>query len=286
MTLLCGVIFFICNFEIRMEKAKQKKLWRILKWILIIYVAVGLLLYFFQDKILFHPKTLERNYSFHFEQPFTELNIPVSSTRNLNVVKFTVDSVSKGIVLYFHGNRQNIERYAKFSKFFTDQGFEVWMMDYPGFGKSTGDRTEKVIYQDAMLLYRMAIALQPSENIIIYGKSMGTGVASQLALIRECRHLILETPYYNIDALAKHYFPIYPANPMSKYSFPINEYLQFVKAPVTIFHGSRDEVIPYKQAKKLKKENQKLRLITIEKGKHNNLTEYSIYNKTMEIILK
>jgi len=268
-----------------MEKVKQKRSWRIIKWILIIYVVLGLFLYFIQDKILFHPKALERNYSFRFDQPFTELNIPVSSTRNLNVVKFTADSASKGIVLYFHGNRQNIERYAKFSKFFTDQGFEVWMMDYPGFGKSTGKRNEQAIYQDAMLLYRMAIALQPSENIIIYGKSVGTGVASQLASVRECGHLILETPYFNIDALAKHYFPIYPVNPLSKYSFPINTYLQFVKAPVTIFHGTSDEVIPYNQAKKLKKENPDVNLITIEKGKHNNLTEYAVYNKTLDTIL-
>ncbi|MDQ3681502.1 MAG: lysophospholipase [Bacteroidota bacterium] len=265
-----------------MEKSKQQKFWRIVKWILVIYVAVGILLYFIQEKILFHPKAVDRNYVFRFDQPFTELNIPVSSTRNLNVVKFTVESRSKGIVLYFHGNRQNIERYAKFSKLFTDQGFELWMMDYPGFGKSTGDRNEQAIYQDAMLLYRMAIALQPSENIIIYGKSIGTGVASQLASVRDCRHLVLETPYYNIDALAKHYFPIYPVNPMSKYSFPVNEYLPFVKAPVTIFHGTRDEVIPYKQAKRLKKENPNIRLITIDKGKHNNLSQYPIFTKTLE----
>jgi alpha-beta hydrolase superfamily lysophospholipase len=261
-------------------------MWRIAKWILVIYIAVGLILYFFQDKILFHPKTLERNYSFRFDQPFTELNIPVSSERNLNVVKFTTDSVSKGIVLYFHGNRQNIERYAKFSKIFTNSGFEVWMMDYPGFGKSTGDRNEKTIYNDAMLLYRMAIALQPSENIIIYGRSMGTGVASQLASVRASRHLVLETPYYNISALAKHYLPIYPVNPMSKYSFPTNEYLQFVRAPVTILHGTRDEVIPYKQAKKLKNENPDIQFISIGNGKHNNLADYPIFNKAIEAILK
>ena len=268
-----------------MEKAKQKKLWLFVKWIIGIYLAIGLLIYFFQDKILFHPKSLDRNYTFRFDQPFTELNIPVSSTRNLNVIKFTVDSASKGIVLYFHGNRQNIERYAKFSKLFTEQDFEVWMMDYPGFGKSTGKRNEQVIYQDAMLLYKMAIAMQPSENIIIYGRSMGTGVASQLASVRDCRHLILETPYYNIDALAKHYFPIYPVNPMSKYSFPTNEYLKFVKAPITIIHGTHDEVIPYKQAKKLKQENPVINFITIEKGKHNNLSEYPMFNKTIAAIL-
>jgi pimeloyl-ACP methyl ester carboxylesterase len=69
---------------------------------------------------------------------------------------------------------------------------------------------------------------------------------------------------------------------MSKYSFPTNEYLASVKAPVIIFHGTRDEVIPYKQSKKLKKENPNINFITINKGRHNNLTEYPVYQKTMK----
>ncbi len=115
--------------------------------------------------------------------------------RNLNIVQFTTNSNKKGIVLYFHGNRQNIERYGKFAPAFTKNGYEVWMMDYPGFGKTTGKRTEQVMYDDAFLVYKTAIKETLPQNIIIYGKSLGTGIAANLALKYKCQQLILDTPY-------------------------------------------------------------------------------------------
>ena len=71
------------------------------------------------------------------------------------------------------------------------------MIDYPGFGKSTGVFSEQLLYDWALTLYKLARAYYSPDSIIIYGKSMGTGIAAQLASIRDCRHLILETPYYD-----------------------------------------------------------------------------------------
>ncbi len=103
---------------------------------------------------------------------------------------------------------------------FTRNKYEVWMMDYPGFGKSTGKLTEQIMYDDAATLYQMARARFSKDSIIIYGKSLGTGVASQLASVKDCKRLILETPYYSIEALMKHYAFIYPVSLMAKYHFP------------------------------------------------------------------
>jgi alpha-beta hydrolase superfamily lysophospholipase len=264
----------------------KRKFWNLVKWFFIIYVVCGVMLCFLQDFLLFHPVPLAKDYQFSFSQPFVELNIPTSDNRNLHAIKFTVDSPKNGIVLYFHGNRQNVERYANYAQLFTKNGYEVWMMDYPGFGKSTGKRTEQSIYNDAMLLYNMAVKQNTPDNIIIYGKSIGTGVAAQLASVRDCSHLILETPYYNIDALAKHYFPIYPVAPLTKFSFPINKYLQKVKAPITLFHGTDDEIIPYGQAQQLKAENSKINLITIQRGKHNNLIDYDHFTNNLDQLLQ
>src|SRR4030095_6807033 len=127
--------------------------------------------------------------------PFKELNLAINEEKNISIVQFTVpDSVRKGIVLYFHGNRQNINRYAPNAKYFTKNDYEVWMIDYPGYGKSTGKRTENALYEDALQFYNLAMQTEPSEHIVIYGKSLGTGVAAQLASKRECRNLVLETP--------------------------------------------------------------------------------------------
>jgi hypothetical protein len=134
-------------------------------------------------------------------------------------------------------------------------------------------------------MYNLAAKEISEDSIIIYGKSIGTGVASYVASNKNCQQLILETPYYSIPSLAKHYFPIYPVNWMIKYSFPIHHYLKKVKSPITIFHGTEDEVVPYKQSKWLKEENKKIELITIQGGEHNNLATYTLFQKKMDSLL-
>jgi alpha-beta hydrolase superfamily lysophospholipase len=252
---------------------KRKKLWRSFRVLLISYIIGGIVLYFLQDLIIFHPKALPENYSFRFKQAFKEINISPGENRNLNIVQFFPKEKTKGIVLYFHGNMTNIERYAQYAPAFTKNNYEVWMIDYPGYGKTTGKRTEQAMYDDGILFYELAIKKTSAENIIIYGKSLGTGVASYLASTRPCQQLILETPYYSMTSMTRHYVPVYPASLM-KYSFPINEYLQKVKVPVTVFHGTSDEVIPYKQSAKLKNETPDIDLIPVPGGKHNNLYRF------------
>jgi uncharacterized protein len=267
-----------------MKSRKGRKIIKTLLIICIIYVTGGIVLWLTQDLILFHPKPLAADHQYQFEQPFEEINIPVKD-RNLHMVKFPAEGNRKGIVLFFHGNRKNVEHYKRYTSFFTSSGFELWMPDYPGFGKTTGARTEKNMYDDAIRIYTMARREFEPSSIIIYGKSMGTGVASFIAAEKPSAALILETPYYSIDALAKHYFPIYPVIPMTKYSFPIHQYLPKVNSPITIFHGTRDEVIPYAQAEKLAKENPSASLVTISGGKHNNLSSFPLFKMKIDSLL-
>ncbi len=269
-------------------KKRIGKIWRWFRFVLLVYVAGGVALYFFQDDILFHPEKLPPDHKFQFDIPFEEINYPVTGEKNLSIIHFTVpDSSCKGAVLYFHGNRKNVSRYAPFAKNFTRNGYEVWMMDYPGFGKSTGERNEQVLYDDAYRVYRLARNNFSADSIIIYGKSIGTGVAAQLASKRDCKRLILETPYYSVDALAKNYFFMYPVNPMTKYEIPIYRFFEKVTAPVSIFHGTKDRIIPYKQSKRLMKEaKSQTELITIKKGKHNNLNDFEIYHRKLDSLLR
>ena len=266
----------------------KRRTWNRIKIIIAIYIAVGVVLYFLQEKMLFHPAPLPADYNYQFDISFKEINLAVNKEKNLSIVQFTVpDSICKGVVLYFHGNRQNIHRYAPYATNFTKNDYEVWMMDYPGFGKSTGKRTEQIIYDDALRLYKMARTRFSPDSIIIYGKSIGTGVSCELASIRDCKRLILETPFYSADALARHYFPVYPVRMMTKYSFPSYKYFEKIAAPVTIFHGTNDEVIPYSQSKRLMKEiRSNGELITIEKGTHNNLNDFRLFHQKLDSVLK
>lgn len=264
----------------------MKKLRKVFKVAFFLYVSGGVVLYFLQDLFIFHPRPLSKNHAFEFDQPFTEQNVLVGEKRNLNIVQFHTKGIPKGIVLYFHGNMRNIERYAQFAPYFTKHNYEVWMIDYPGFGKSTGKFTEQTVYSDALLLYKMAAKKTGASKLIIYGKSLGTGIASFLAANNECRQLILETPYYSMKELAKHYFFIYPSSKLIRYHFPIHEYLSKVTAPVIMFHGTKDEIIPYKQVERLKKENPSAQLITIPAGQHNDLYQFSQLTQKLDSLLR
>ncbi len=270
-----------------MNKIRLKKFWKWFKIAVLSYVIIGIGLFISQEKFIFHPEKLPADYQYKFDIPFRQIDLPVSDDKNLSIVQFTVpDSVRKGIVLYFHGNRKNINRYAPNAANFTRNGYEVWMMDYPGYGKSTGKRTEQVLYDDALLFYKMAISRVSAEHIVIYGKSLGTGIAAQLASVRDCKRLILETPYYSMDALASHYFFIYPVMPMTKYAMPTCQHFEYINAPIAIFHGTNDGVIPYQQAKRLVAKKSGTELITLEKGEHNNLTTFPLYHHKLDSLLK
>ncbi len=270
-----------------MKKNTRSRFFKLVKIAAIVYIVIGIALYFLQDKFLFHPEKLSEAHVFSFQQPFTEINLAVNNEKNISIVQFTVpDSICKGVVLYFHGNKQNIERYADFATHFTRNNYAVWMIDYPGFGKSTGKRTQDILYKDAAELYKMARSHYAKDSILIYGKSIGTGIAAQLASIKDCRRLILETPYYSIPALMSHYAFIYPVTWMSSYQLPVHRYLEKVTVPVTIFHGTSDGVVPYKQAKRLAAEKENIQLITIEEGEHNNLSSFPLFHQQLDSILQ
>ncbi len=265
----------------------RKKIFNWIKYFILVYCSIGIALYYLQEYILFHPEKLERNYVFDFKQPFEELNIPFNNTDTLSMIKFfPADTVRKGVILYFHGNMENVKHYAPFVSTFTKHGYEVWMPDYPGFGKSTGERTEKKLYSIAFELQKMASQKYGNDSLIIYGKSLGTAIATYAASAKNCKMLILETPYYSIPSLFGTYAFMYPASVMSNYNLPTYEFLQEVKVPVTIFHGTGDWVVPYRSGIRLKAYLKPADVfIKIPEGSHNNLSESAIYQKSMDSLL-
>jgi uncharacterized protein len=265
----------------------KKKIIRWIKIVMFLYAAIGIALYYLQNIFLFHPTKLGNDYQFKFDDKFEEMRLPFNETDTLSLVKiFPSDSIRKGIVIYYHGNMNNVTHYASYTKPFTKLGYEVWIEDYPGFGKSTGEISEKKLYDQALQVKKMADLKYSSDSIIIYGKSLGTGIAAYIASNTNAKMLILETPYYSIPALFNCYAPIYPASRMANYKIPTNEYLQDVKYPIVIFHGTSDGVIPYRSASKLKtvlKPTDKF--ITIPDANHKNINGTKIYYDAIDSLL-
>lgn len=270
-----------------MQQRARRRLFKWTKIIVIIYCGIGIGAYFLQEKFLFHPLALKDKAAFHFNTPFKEVNVRYDSATKYNIIQFTVpDSVCRGVVLYFHGNKNNVEHYAHVAPYITKHGYEVWMIDYPGFGKSTGAISEQLLYDEALIAYRMARARFSRDSIIIYGRSLGTAIAAELASVRDCKRLILETPYYNMTSVAERYLWMYPVGFILKYKFSTNEYLANVTAPVTIFHGTSDKVILYSNASRLKdvlKHSDEF--ITIEGGTHNDLLQHKEMTAKLDSVL-
>ena len=249
---------------------------------------MGLGLYFLQDKFLFHPTKLEGSYKYKFDIPFKEVAIPYKEKDTISLVKFTTDNkIKKGIVLYFHGNMENINHYETFATPFTKNGYDVWMPDYPSFGKSTGTISEENLLEEANFIFKKLSENINTDSVIIYGKSLGTGIAANVASNNNVKMLILETPYFSIPSLYNVYAFMYPTKILSKYNIPTHEYLQKIKYPITIFHGTSDGVIPYENAKRLEQFLKPTdKFITVPNATHININGTKIYFVELDSLLK
>jgi pimeloyl-ACP methyl ester carboxylesterase len=220
----------------------RKVVLRWVKVVLLAYCVIGIAWYYGQDRMILHPVPLPKAQPYQFSQPFSELNLPYDAVTSLNVVEFKatdrpVDSLAEGVVLYFPDGTGNIATHAGDVPGFTCSGFEVWMMDYPGFGKSTGEFTEQNAYAYALEFYKLARSRWKPSQIVIRGNRLGTGIAAQLASVRNCRRLILENAYYSMTSRFRRWLFVYPVGMMLHYRFPTYQYLPLVTDTITVING-------------------------------------------------
>jgi uncharacterized protein len=161
------------------------------------------------------------------------------------------------------------------------------LVDYRGFGKSTGKRSEGEMFNDMQFVYS-TLAKQYSENhLIVYGRSLGSGFAAKVASDNQPRYLILDAPYYNFRKVIERFLPILPVRFVLRYQLRTDKWIQKVKCPVYIIHGTKDWLIPVRHSEQLQKINpRKITLIRIYGGGHNNLSHFDEYHNFIRDILK
>lgn len=258
-------------------------------WILIfvvVYVLLNVIVYFLQERFIFKPERLPADFEYQYQdQIFEEYNIEVANDININGIHFKVKE-PKGIVFYLKGNSRSIKGWGKFAIDFTRYGFDVLMIDYRGFGKSTGIRTEEGIKKDLQLVYEELKKQVDEKYIILYGRSLGSGFAAKLASVNNPRMLILDAPYYSVRHIAKRFLPIMPMALLLRFPVKTYRWIEYVKCPIKIIHGTSDKLIPFKTSIKLSKINpENTRLYPVIGGGHNNLHTYPQYHRFLEEIL-
>jgi len=161
-----------------MSFIRQKKIKHKLKQatfgFLAIYLMIGSALYFLQEKILFRPTVLNQTYVYKFSHPFEELFLKADDNAMINVLHFKAEQ-PKGVILYFHGNAGDLSRWGNITSYFVERNYDVLVMDYRTYGKSTGALSEHALYSDAQMCYDYLKDRYNENDITIYGRSLGTG---------------------------------------------------------------------------------------------------------------
>lgn len=247
-------------------------------------------LYKNQERLLFRSSSLDHSFEFHSDYHLEEVFFDAQDGGLIHALLCKVDQ-PKGLVVYFHGRGINLSVCIKAFSDFLERGYNVLAMDYRTFGKSRGILSEENILSDAEMVYQYATQHFQPEDIVIYGISLGTGVAAYVASKHPSQRLILEAPYFSmIDLAAEKYFyiPKFFLNLIFKYPLRTDIWIQNVKAPVELFHGFEDELISYACSLKLVdliKHHKEITLTTIKKGNHCNLRHSTEYQKRLDTIL-
>lgn len=254
--------------------------------LIILYSGICIFLYFNQENLIFHPKRLPPDYEFQIDNIFKELTINTTDGIKLNGVLAKADS-SKGLIFFLHGSGGNIERYKNSIPVYTKLNYDIFLLDYRGYGKSEGRITsEEQFFDDARIAYNYMKNKYNEENIVIIGFSLGTVPAAKIASENRPRLLILEAGFYNPYESAKKRLPIFPVSMIMKYKFETYKYVIETKIPIVIFHGNQDNTIDYSNSIKLKQHLKSNDRVIILYGEgHHDFAPNKQYIEELKILL-
>lgn len=247
------------------------------------------IIYKSQEKAILFGKKIPINWlptlEYSHEEFFVEVAGENKKNIKLNGVLFkSSKEVGKKLILYFHGNKGNMETVEEYAISFLENGYDVFIMDYRGFGKSEGViNNPNTLLEDSIFWYDWIKEQKGYTDIVIVGKSLGSGLATYVASKRSSDMLMLITPYDKLVEVGQNLYPWFPVKFFMKYQIPSVSWLDKITAPIRIIHGTRDETIHPQRAKtlyeKAKELNKDVDIIWLNAGKHDNLQMYPQYHE-------
>ncbi len=250
-----------------------------------VYLSVCLIFYLMQDFFFFRPEILPNSFQYKYPFPFEEMHFEMEDGGYINGLHFKVPN-ARGVVYYLKGNSKSVKGWGKFAKDFVSKGYDFFMADYRGMGKSSGKRTEVTLYNDAQHVYQWLEEKYGEENIIVYGRSLGSGVSARIASWNKPKMLILDSPYFSFLYQIRRYAFFLPLRWLLKYQIRTDYFLKKVSCPVFIIHGKKDRLIPFNQSELLQSINpDRIKIFPIEEGGHNNLPSFPEYHEWLYDVL-
>ncbi len=246
--------------------------------LLVLYAIVVAVVALLQERLLFFPEALPQGH--RFAQPgVVERTIEVPGA-TLSALHFRQPD-ARGLFFFLHGNGGNVDLWLPSTDVYQSVRYDVFMLDYRGYGKSTGKiRSERQLHDDVLAAYRSVASEYAGRPIVVYGRSLGTGLAARLATEVRASLLVLVSPYFSIRELGRKHFPWVPPFAL-RYPLDTGRWLSSVSAPVMLLHGDRDALISVAHAERLKALRPDAELVIVEGAEHDDIPTFDQYLETL-----
>ena len=257
------------------------------------FIISGVIGYYYQmqEKLIFKAKSIEKNYQYNFNEPFEEVNINIGDTEKINALHFFHEN-PKGVILYLHGQGKNLKHWGQYAEKQLAYGYDVFIIDYRGFGKSTNQLTEKNLMADSIAAYKYLKNRYDENQIVVHGVSLGTSMATYVSSKFSPKMCILVSPYFNMIETAHYNKPILPRFVLKyilKYHLRTDTWITKSNSPIHIFHGDQDTLVPHIQSKMimglLRDTNIAAELYTLEDWGHSAIEDNDAYQKKIKELL-
>ena len=229
----------------------MNNLLKIFLTIFLIYFVILFFLFFYQRNLLYHPN--ENNYS------GDKLNVDIKEVKittqdNIELLAWYHEKNLKDYktILYFHGNAGSLENRIHKLNHFRDLNINFLIIAWRGFSGNQGKPSEKGLYEDGESALKWLLKKGIEEkDIILYGESLGTGVATHISQNKNFAGVILETPFTSMTDVAKTFYPYIPVSLILKDKFENKKKMKNINSPIFVMHGELDQIVPFRMGKKI-----------------------------------
>jgi uncharacterized protein len=217
-----------------------------------LYLLAGLALFLWQGRLLFVPNRVVWRTPAETGLDYEDIFLDTADGGRIHGW-FIPAPQPIATILYCHGNAGNIAYRVETAARFHEWGLNVFLIDYRGYGNSSGRASEKALYRDVEAAWKYLVDTRgiPDGQIIVIGRSLGSAVAAHLAARVRPAGVVLETPFLSLPAIAAHLYPWFPARFVCRFTFPTDRNTASLRCPVLIAHSREDELIPFRHAEAL-----------------------------------
>ena len=243
------------------------------------YGAALLWLWFRQERLLFHPEPLPAGFAFNLGADVHEESVEVPGA-HLSALHLRLPA-PKGVVFFLHGNAGNLASWFVNADFYRAANFDLYMIDYRGYGKSSGQiDSEDQLRSDVHAAWDQVAPRYQGLKRVIYGRSLGSGLAAGLAVQTAPDLTILVSPYSSMQALAKEHYPFVPSA-LLRYPLRTADDAARLRGPLLLVHGDRDIVVPPHHSADIQAVAPQAKLLRLPEAGHGDLQDFEVYRQTL-----